>query len=124
MQRQRAVSRGCFLSKIYRLAGLLTVSLALAFSALAQAPHSFPFRATNYEVEVILHPDDQNITATVKADFVAEQVSKTVVVELHPDLRIATVHEPGGKPLEFSRDTNYPLLITIGLPEAASPGKK
>jgi len=112
------------LSKIYRLAGLLTVSLALAFSALAQAPHSFPFRATNYEVEVILHPDDQNITATVKADFVAEQVSKTVVVELHPDLRIATVHEPGGKPLEFSRDTNYPLLITIGLPEAASPGKK
>jgi len=112
------------LSKIYRLAGLLTVSLALAFSALAQAPHSFPFRATNYEVDVILHPDDQNITATVKADFVAEQVSKTVVVELHPDLRIATVHEPGGKPLEFSRDTNYPLLITIGRPEAASPGKK
>jgi hypothetical protein len=112
------------LSTIYRLAGLLTVSLALAFSALAQAPHGFPFRATNYEVEVILHPDDQNITATVKADFVAEQVSKTVVVELHPDLRIATVHEPGGKPLEFSRDTNYPLLITIGLPEAASPGKK
>ena len=112
------------MSKIYGLAGLLAVSLALAFSALAQAPHSFPFRATNYEVEVILHPDDQNITATVKVDFVAEQVSKTVVVELHPDLRIATVHEPGGKPLEFSRDTNYPLLITIGLPEAASPGKK
>ncbi len=110
--------------KIYRLAGLLTVSLAFAFPALAQAPHSFPFRATNYDVEVILHPDDQNITATVKADFVAEQVSKTVVVELHPDLKIATVHEPNGKPLEFSRDTNYPLLITIGLPESSSTGKK
>ena len=110
--------------KIYRLAGLLAVSFVTAFSALAQAPHSFPFRATNYDVEVILHPDDQNITATVKADLVAEQVSKTVVVELHPDLRISTVHELGGKPLEFSRDTNYPLLLTIGLPEAASPGKK
>ncbi|HKD64013.1 MAG TPA: tetratricopeptide repeat protein [Candidatus Acidoferrales bacterium] len=110
--------------KIYRLAGLLAVSFVTAFSALAQARHSFPFRATNYDVEVILHPDDQNITATVKADLVAEQVSKTVVVELHPDLRISTVHEPGGKPLEFSRDTNYPLLLTIGLPEAASPGKK
>ncbi len=83
--------------KIQRLAGLLVVSLAVAFPALAQAPHSFPFRATNYDVEVILHPDDQNITATVKADFVAEQVSKTVVVELHPDLKIATVHEPGGQ---------------------------
>ncbi len=110
--------------KIQRLASLLVVSLAFALPALAQAPHSFPFRATNYDVEVILHPDDQNITATVKADFVAEQVSKTVVVELHPDLRIATVHEPNGKPLEFSRDTNYPLLVSIGLPEAASPGKK
>ena len=110
--------------KIHRLAGLLAVSLAFAVPALAQAPHSFPFRATNYDVEVILHADDQNITATVKADFVAEQVSKTVVVELHPDLKIATVHEPNGKPLEFSRDTNYPLLVTIGLPEAASPGKK
>ena len=110
--------------KIQRLAGLLAVSLAFALPALAQAPHSFPFRATNYDVEVILHPEDQNITATVKADFVAEQVSKTVVVELHPDLRIATVHEPNGKPLEFSRDTNSPLLVTIGLPEAATPGKK
>ncbi|MGA8307050.1 MAG: M1 family aminopeptidase [Candidatus Acidiferrales bacterium] len=110
--------------KIQRLISLLAVSLAFALPALAQARHSFPFRATNYDVEVILHPDDQNITATVKADFVAEQVSKTVVVELHPDLKIATVHEPNGKPLEFSRDANYPLLITIGLPEAASPGKK
>jgi len=112
------------LFKIHRLVSLLAVSLVFSFPAPAQAPHGFPFRATNYDVEVILHPDDQNITATVKADFVAEQVSKTVVVELHPDLKIATVHEPNGKPLEFSRDTNYPLLITIGLPETASPGKK
>ena len=110
--------------KIHRLVSLLAVSLVFSFPAPAQAPHGFPFRATNYDVEVILHPDDQNITATVKADFVAEQVSKTVVIELHPDLKIATVHEPNGKPLEFSRDTNYPLLITIGLPETASPGKK
>jgi hypothetical protein len=112
------------LFKIHRLVSLLAVSLVFSFPAPAQAPHGFPFRATNYDVEVILHPDDQNITATVKADFVAEQVSKTVVIELHPDLKIATVHEPNGKPLEFSRDTNYPLLITIGLPETASPGKK
>jgi Peptidase family M1 domain/TPR repeat len=112
------------LFKIHRLVSLLAVSLVFSFPAPAQAPHGFPFRATNYDVEVILHPDDQNITATVKADFVAEQVSRTVVVELHPDLKIATVHEPNGKPLEFSRDTNYPLLITVGLPETASPGKK
>ena len=111
--------------KVNRWLALTTVLLTLSFSALAQAPpHSFPFHATNYDVEVILHPDDQTITATVKADFVADQVSKTLVVELHPDLKISTVHEPNGKPLEFSRDTNLPLLISIGLPEALSPGKK
>jgi hypothetical protein len=124
MQIRQVVSRGCFLFKIHGLLILLAVSLVFSLSAPALEPHGFPFRATNYDVEVILHPDDQNITATVKADFVAEQVSKAVVVELHPDLKIATVHEPNGKPLEFSRDTNYPLLVTIGLPETASPGKK
>jgi hypothetical protein len=111
------------LFKTHRLVILLAVSLVISGSVLAQAPRSYPFHATNYDVEVILHPDDQTITATVKADFVADQVSKTVVVELHPDLKIATIHEPGGKPLEFSRDTNSPLLITIGLPESATPGK-
>jgi hypothetical protein len=115
--------RGVFLLKTHRLVILLAVSLAISGLAQAQAPRSFPFHATNYDVEVILHPDDQTITASVKADFVADQVSKTVVVELHPDLKIATVHEPNGKPLEFSRDTSFPLLITVGLPEAATPGK-
>ncbi|MGH9746879.1 MAG: M1 family aminopeptidase [Candidatus Acidiferrales bacterium] len=108
---------------IHRLAALLAASLAISSSVLAQSPRTFPFRATNYYVEVILHPDDQTITASVKVAFVADQVSKTVVVELHPDLKIATVHEPNGKPLEFSRDTSSPLLITVGLPEPATPGK-
>ncbi len=109
--------------KTHRLIILLAVSLALSAPLLAQAPHTFPFHATNYDVEVILRPDDQTITATVKVDFVADQVSKTVVVELHPDLRIANVHEPNGKALEFSRDTNSPLLITVGLSEAVALGK-
>jgi aminopeptidase N len=116
--------RGFFLLKTHRLVLLLAFSLALSAPVLAQAPHSFPFRATNYDVEVILHPEDQTITATVKADFVADQVSKNLVVELHPDLKIASIHAPNGKPLEFSRDTNLPLLVTVGLPESATPGKK
>jgi hypothetical protein len=124
MQGQRTVREGLLLLKIHRLAALLAVSLVFSAAATAQAPHTFPFHATNYDVEVIVHPDDQTITATVKADFVADQVSKTVVVELHPDLKLATVHEPNGKPLEFSRDANLPLLLTIGLGESATPGKK
>jgi hypothetical protein len=115
--------KGASLLKIRPL--FLLLAVALAFSVFAvEGPRSFPFHATNYDVEVILHPDDQTITASVKADFVADQVSKTVVVELHPDLKIATIHQPNGKPLEFSRDANYPLLITVGLPETLTPGKK
>ena len=47
----------------------------------------FPFRATNYDVEAILHPEDQTISAQAKVDFVANEVARTVLVELHPDLQ-------------------------------------
>ena len=69
--------------KIYRLPAILALALLAATCALAQAPHSYPFRATNYDVEVILHPEDQTILGQAKVDFVAEQVAKTVLVELH-----------------------------------------
>jgi aminopeptidase N len=96
---------------------------ALAGPALAQSSREFPFRATNYEVEVLLHPDDQTISGLVKVEFTAQQVSRTVVVELHQDLKINSVSVTGGKPLEFERDTTFPMRLTIGLPEAIAPGK-
>ena len=30
---------------------------------------------------------------------------------------------PNGKPLEFERDNNSPLLLTVGLPDVVAPGK-
>jgi aminopeptidase N len=96
---------------------------ASASAALAQSSHEFPFRATNYEVEVLLHPDDQTISGLAKVEFTAQQVSRTVVVELHQDLKINSVSVTGGKPLEFERDTTFPMRLTIGLPEAIAPGK-
>src|SRR5271157_4635499 len=75
----------------YRLCAILAIFLAAATAATAQAPHLFPFRATNYNVEVIVRPDDQTIQAQAKVDFVAEQVAKTVLVELHPDLHVTSV---------------------------------
>jgi tetratricopeptide (TPR) repeat protein len=102
--------------------------LALFFTTTASAPgqtsRSFPFRATNYSIEVILHPEDQTIAAQAKVDFVAEQVSRTVAVELHPDLKLNSIHVPGGKPLEFERDKTYPLMLTVGLAEPATPGRQ
>ncbi|HXX18511.1 MAG TPA: tetratricopeptide repeat protein [Candidatus Acidoferrum sp.] len=109
--------------KLYRLPVILGISLAAAASAAAQAPRAFPFRATNYDVEVIVRPDDQTIQAQAKVDFVAEQVARTVLVELHPDLRLTSVKSSDGHDLTFARDNNSPLLLTVGLPGTLTPGR-
>ena len=88
---RRRVSAFAALNAAFFLALLVPASLP------AQAPsQGFPFRATNYEVEVLLHPDDQTISGLAKVEFVAQQVSRTVVVELHQDLKINSVNVPGG----------------------------
>ena len=85
---------------------------------MGQAPHTFPFRATNYDIEVVLHPEDQTIQAQAKVDFVASQVAKTVLVELHQDLHVTSV-KMGGQPVTFARDNNSPLLLTVALPSTS-----
>ncbi|HTR46903.1 MAG TPA: M1 family aminopeptidase [Verrucomicrobiae bacterium] len=106
-----------------RLAYILPVALVAASSTIAQAPRAFPFRATNYNVEVVLHPEDQTIQAQAKVDFVAEQVAKTLFVELHPDLRVTAVKSSDGQALVVDRDKNSPLLVTVALPSTMTPGK-
>ena len=100
----------------------LVVLFVCAGGAAAQAPRSYPLRAVNYNVEATMHPDDQTISAKVKVDLVAEQGSRTLAVELHPDLHILTIKGPSGQPLTFQRDSNYPVYVTIALPEAVPPG--
>ena len=109
--------------KFHRISAILAVCLFAAAAVRGQAPHSFPFRATNYDVEVFLHPDDQTIQGQAKVDFVAEQVAKTVLVELHPDLHVTSV-KMGGQPVTYARDNNSPLLLTVALPSTASPGTR
>ncbi|HVB56946.1 MAG TPA: M1 family aminopeptidase [Candidatus Acidoferrales bacterium] len=109
--------------RVHRLLAALALSALAAASAPAQAPRQFPFRATNYDVEAILHPEDQTISAQVKVDFVATEVAKTVLVELHPDLRVNSV-KTGGQALSFERDETFPLLLSVGLPSTATPGKQ
>ena len=116
--------REFLLFKVHRLLGILPVIFLAAASALAQAPHAFPFRATNYDLEVILHPEDQTISAQAKVDFVATQVAKTLVVELHPDLRVTAVKSANGQLLTIDRDSNSPLLLSVGLPGTSTPGTK
>jgi aminopeptidase N len=112
------------LSKIDRLFAALGLFLLVASTAPAQAPHAFPFRAANYDVEVMLHPEDQTISALAKVKFVATQVSRTLLVELHPDLRVNSVKTADGKELSFDRDNDSPLLLSVALPGVATPGKE
>jgi aminopeptidase N len=111
------------LFKIDRLVAILGLFFVAAASAPGQAPHAFPFRATNYDVEVVLHPEDQTLSALVKVNFVATQVSRTLLVELHPDLRVNSVKTGDGQALTFGRDDNSPLLLSVSLPGTATPGK-
>jgi aminopeptidase N len=90
----------------------------------AQAPRAFPFRATNYDVQVKLEPQSQTIAALAKVDFVASQVGRTVLVELHPDLHIDSVTTSSGQQTSFQRDLNNPLYVSVGLPDTATPGKR
>ncbi len=101
----------------------LIALLLCANAAVAQTPQGFPFRATYYEVEVLLHPEDQTISAQAKVELIALQPGRTVVVELHQDLRVNSVKLQNGGALEFERDNRFPLLLTIGLPDVVSPGK-
>jgi aminopeptidase N len=107
-----------------RLFGGTALFLLAAVCASAQAPHAFPFRATNYDVEVQLQPESQTLAALAKVDFVANEVARTVLVELHPDLHINSVKSATGQQLSFQRDNTDPLYVTVGLPETATPGKQ
>jgi hypothetical protein len=108
-----------FSPKFERLAAAVPTVLAVLMASLicangvrAQTPQGFPFRATYYEVEVLLHPEDQTISGQAKVEFIAQQPARTVVVELHQDLRVNSVKMLNGGTLEFERDNRYPLLLT------------
>jgi aminopeptidase N len=119
-----AFQRGLDLRKAFRQPCVLALLLLAAAAAFAQAPRAFPFRATNYDVEVQLQPQSQTIAAQAKVDFVANEVERTLLVELHPDLHINSVKDANGKELNFQRDNTDPLYVSVGLADVATPGKK
>ena len=92
---------------------------------MAQAAHTFPFRATNYDVEVVLHPESQTISGLAKVDFVANEVGRTVLVELHPDLQVLSVKSATGQPLTIpDAMARSPLLLSaLCSPDTPYAGK-
>jgi aminopeptidase N len=109
---------------VHTILGALTIVVLATISAGAQTPHRYPFRATKYNVEVVLHPENQTLTGEASVEFSATEVSRTLLVELHPDLAVSSVKTGTGQKLTFARDNNSPLLLSVALPETATPGKQ
>ena len=62
------------------------------------------------------------LTATVQADFIADQATSNLQVELNPNLRIDSI-QMDGQPLQFSRVSDSPLDVSITLPNTAARGQ-
>jgi aminopeptidase N len=111
------------LLKVYRSFAAFVLLLLAASATPAQTAHRFPFRAVNYDIEAILHPENQTLSAQAKVEFVADEVAKTLLVELHPDLRVNSV-KSGNQTLSFQRDNNSPMFVSVALAGASTPGTK
>src|SRR5271170_5865933 len=110
-----------------RSASLLTILLLLACfasPALAQVPRPPSFLAEHYDLAATLDPAGQSISAVVKIDFKAQEVSGGVRVELHPNLDVKDVRSADGKSLSFERDSQNPLFGTVTLPTPVATGAR
>jgi hypothetical protein len=107
-------------------AALLCAGSLAAQDAQDQLPQQPParpsFHATHYEIDATLSPGNQTLLAKVQADFVADQASRDLTVQLNPNMRINSI-QLDGKPVPFDR-TASPLGVALTLPAAVPPGQK
>ena len=109
-------------SRLFRLLCPMALAgpLMLAASSTAQDVAQLPFLAQNYDVAATLDPANQTLSAVVKVDFRATEVSSIVRVELHPNLNVTEVKNAAGKALNFDRDNLNHLLLNVNLPAAVT----
>ena len=88
-----------------------------------QAPVKAGFRAVSYEVFASLVPESQTLTARVVVEFQAQQSSRTVECQLHPNLTIAGVRDSSGKMLAADRSGQDGLDVSISLPNVVPAGQ-
>ena len=104
---------------------LLALAFCAAPSALnAQAPRGPDFTATHYDISATLDPGAQSIAAIAKIDFVANEVSGGIRVELNQNLDLKDVKTNDGKTLNFERDSGNTLFVTVFLPQSVATGTK
>jgi aminopeptidase N len=98
--------------------------LSAATRAQAQAPRPLTFLAVHYEISASLDPSVHGLSAKAKVEFQATEPSRLVQVELHPNLKLASVAGADGKAVPFERDSANPLLVQVTLPQAATAGDR
>ena len=92
-------------------------------AATTQAPAKTGFRAVSYEVFASIVPESQRLTARVVVEFQAQQSSRTVECQLHPDLTIAGVRDSSGNSLSADRSGQDGLDVSISLPNVVPAGQ-
>jgi len=92
--------------------------------AQAQEPRKFAFRAVHYDVTATLSPADQTLTARAKVEFEAQEASRVVEMELHPNLKVSAILGGDGKGASFERDQTNPLVLRVTLPQPATPRQR
>ena len=105
------------------VAGVL-VALAICGAPLrAQSQRPSSFLADKYEVSAYLDTSGQSINAVAKIEFRAEEVSSNLRVELHQNLEVREVKTAEGRALNFQRDNDNPLYLTVNLLQPVAQGK-
>jgi hypothetical protein len=101
----------------------LTIVTASAVVANAQELPKFDFQAVHYDVQATLHPADGTLSAEAKVELIAKSDSRSILVELHPDLHVDSVLlAVDGRKLDFLRDSFNPLELSVTLPSEAKAG--
>jgi tetratricopeptide (TPR) repeat protein len=91
---------------------------------MAQAPRPPAFLAEHYDVNVTVDAIGQSLAGVAKVDFKAQEVSGNVRVELHQNLNVTDVKGADGKTLNFDRDNQNPLFLTVTLPTPVAAGAR
>jgi tetratricopeptide (TPR) repeat protein len=116
MRRREAVRSAYWLVALLLLASLGSI-------AAAQDSQGPTFLAENYQLSAYLDTAAQTINSIAKVDFRAREASQTVRVELHENLEVREVKTADGKPLQFARENENPMFVSVTLPAPVGAGK-
>jgi Peptidase family M1 domain len=119
------------------LARSCAAALVVCSAAFAQAPAPVrpqapvestavapTFRAVTYDVRASVSPAQQMLSVQATVEFESRGPSISIESELHPNLRITAVTDAAGRPVEFERDSNNPLVVRVTLQSALPAGQR